>query len=701
MPYSSEKRPNRVIHEQSPYLLQHAHNPVDWRPWGSQAFELARRENKPVFVSIGYATCHWCHVMERESFEDEEVAALLNEGFICIKVDREERPDVDGAYMAACQLLTGQGGWPLTVALTADKQPFFAGTYFPKRSTPYHIGMLELLPRLTAAWRDRSSQVLHSAKEITAALQVHTLQARAPHTDQEALDEALAHQAFQELAGRFDPVHGGFGGRPKFPTPHQLTFLLRYWKRTGQAHARAMAEQTLQAMRLGGIFDHVGFGFHRYSTDAQWLAPHFEKMLYDQALLAIAYTEAYQATGNAAHRQTAEEILAYVLRDMTAPEGGFYCAQDADSEGEEGRFYLWSRQEIEGALPADEARLVMDVFNVTAEGNYHDEASARSTGGNILHLKRPLSALAAERGCSQSDLQATLDGIRRTLFAVREKRVHPLKDDKVLTDWNGLMIAAMSKAAQAFDAPHYAQAATRACGFLFKALTTAEGELLHRCRQGRSAIPAYLDDHAFLIWGLLELYEATFDVDHLQSALKLARRTLQRFWDERAGGFFFTCGDGEALPVRSKDAYDGAVPSGNSVMMLNLLRLARLTGDGELEDAALRTGAAFCAQVRRAPSGFTQLLHALDFVLGPSHEVVIAGGAQQADALAMLHALRSGFFPNKVVLLHSGEGALERMAPWVKPYAPLQGKATAYVCSGRSCQRPATDVADLLRAVSV
>jgi hypothetical protein len=577
----NEKRPNRLIYEKSPYLLQHAYNPVEWWPWCEEAFQKARREDKPIFLSIGYSTCHWCHVMEEESFEDPEVAKLLNEAFICIKVDREERPDIDSIYMAACQLMTGQGGWPLTVLLTPDGKPFFAATYIPKEGHFGRVGLKELIPRVRELWRSRRGDLV---KEAEKALELLKRVSQLPAGEE--LGEGALRRAYEQLAQEFDSTYGGFGAAPKFPLPHRLTFLLRYWKRTGEPHALEMVETTLKKMRLGGIYDHVGFGFHRYSTDRGWKLPHFEKMLYDQALLAISHLEAYQATDDGEYARTAREIFDYVLRDLLSPEGGFYSAEDADSEGEEGKFYVWQEEEIRAVLPVEETELAFKLFNVEAYGNFVEETSGRRTGRNVLYLGKPLSEWSLELGLSENELGKRLEKIRQKLFEERGRRVRPHRDDKILADWNGLMIVALAKGAQVLAEPsYYAEAAERAAGFILRAMRDPEGGLLHRYREGEAAVAAFLDDYAFLIWGLIELYETTFKPRHLRAALELSETALERFWDEERGGFFFTAQDAEVL-VRRKEIYDGAVPSGNSVMMLNLLRLGRMTGRHELEERA-------------------------------------------------------------------------------------------------------------------
>ena len=693
------RRQNRLARERSPYLLQHADNPVNWFPWGDEAFATARKLDKPIFLSIGYSTCHWCHVMEHESFEDPEVAKLLNDAFVCVKVDREERPDIDGVYMTVCQMLTGSGGWPLTIVMTPNRKPFFAGTYFPRRARFGHVGMLELIPRLQTTWKERRDEVVRSAESIAASL------ARAVRKDPGAdLGKDVLDRAAAQLADRFDPRHGGFGSAPKFPTPHNLFFLLRHWRRTKSPATLEKVERTLQAMRRGGIYDHVGFGFHRYSTDAQWLLPHFEKMLYDQALLAIAYTEAWQATGKPAYERTAREILTYVLRDMTDPGGGFYSAEDADSEGEEGKFYLWSVDDVPALLGAEDGKLVADVYSFQEAGNFVEQGSGERTGTNIVHLAKPLSEIAAARGTTEDALRTRLETLRTKLLAAREKRVHPHKDDKILTDWNGLMIAAFARAARAFDEPEYAEAASRAADFVLAQLRRPDGRLLHSFRDGSpSAAPAHADDYAFIIWGLIELYEATFNAARLHDALALNALLLEHHWDEAAGGLFFTAADGEKLLVRRKDIYDGAVPSANSVAMLNLLRLARITGTAELEEKAAALGRAFAGEVARAPLAYTQLLVAVDFAIGPAHEVVIAGRPGAEDTRAMLTALRTAFIPNAVVLLRpAGEAApaIARIAPFTEAQTPIDGKAAAYVCQNGACNRPTTDVAELLRSLA-
>lgn len=699
--------PNSLISEKSPYLLQHAHNPVDWHPWSEKAFRQAKQEDKPIFLSIGYSTCHWCHVMAHESFEDPSVAKLINDAFVPIKVDREERPDIDQIYMTACQMMTGRGGWPLTIIMTPDKKPFFAATYIPKVGRFGSSGLLELIPRIKDLWTNDRNRLLDSAEKISVNLnQFRTTQ---PGT---ALDESALTNAYEGLSQLFDLQNGGFGSAPKFPTPHNLLFLLRYWKRNNDANALDMVETTLQAMRMGGVYDHVGFGFHRYSTDARWFAPHFEKMLYDQSLLAMAYSEAYQATHKDEYAATAREILAYVQRDMTSEVGGFYSAEDADSEGVEGKFYLWSVAELKALLDKDEFSLVMKLFDIQEGGNFEVER-----GLNILALRSSLEDAASVYGIPEKEIRRRLSEVRTKLFAARERRVHPYKDDKILTDWNGLMIAAYAKASQVLgpgqpksgQAPgdqdlsdqgdlDYSRAAKRAADFILAEMRGPDGRLLHRYRDG-PGIQANLDDYSFMIWGLIELYEAVFDAKYLEVALDLTRVMIDHFWDNESGGFYFTPNDGERLLVRHKEIYDGAVPSGNSVAMLNLLRLSRLTGDHEYEELADKIGLAFSVQVSRQPAAYTMLMATLDFGIGPAYEVVVVGDTGAQDTLEMLKALRSMFMPSKVVILvDSGQNspAIFRLAGFTKNLSAIGGSATAYVCANQSCDLPTTNAAKML-----
>jgi uncharacterized protein YyaL (SSP411 family) len=684
---------NRLADSKSPYLLQHADNPVDWYPWGPEAFAKAKEEDKPVFLSIGYATCHWCHVMEHESFENPLVAALMNEAFINIKVDREERPDIDQVYMTVCQMLTGGGGWPLTIIMTPDKEPFYAATYIPRESIHGRIGMLDLVPRVAELWRTDRTSIDGTTERIVSALE--KIEGRASSG---TLEISTVDTAFSQFNDRFDAAHGGFGSAPKFPSPHNLVFLTRYWRRTGNEQALAMVSKTLEEMRLGGVYDQIGFGFHRYSTDPEWLVPHFEKMLYDQAMLVFAYTEAWLATSNPLFERTVRETVAYVLRDMTSPEGGFYSAEDADSEGEEGLFYLWTTGEIEKILGTEDATFAASIWNFEAEGNFGDEATGRRTGRNIPHLSRshPVTPRESENPADAFDVR--LETIRSRLFEMREQRVHPLKDDKVLADWNGLMAAAMSFSGRVFDEPEWVEAAQKATDFVLGEMRTKDGRLLHRYRDGDAAIPAFLDDHVFMTTAMLELYDTTLDAACLDRALDLQRRTHELFWDEEQGAFFLTAIDNEELLVRQKEIYDGAIPSGNSMAADNLIRLAGLTGTVEHLQAATRIFSAFAAEARQMPSAHGQLMSALQRSIGPSLEVVVAGDSKAADTAELIATVREMYLPQVAVLfVPSGEAGsvIRRLAPFAERYEPVDGAAAAYVCRDFTCQLPTTDSAKL------
>jgi len=678
---------NRLAQEKSPYLLQHAHNPVAWQPWDQEAMDLAKAQDKPIFLSIGYATCHWCHVMAHESFEDAEVAELLNREYVPIKVDREERPDLDGVYMAVCQTLTGRGGWPLSVWLTPDGKPFYAGTYFPKNTRQGMPGFIPVLHELARRWKSPERvKMLSASQEIIKALRNAT-QGRAGSLGQKTLQGA-----YEGLAQIYDSRHGGFGQAPKFPSPHHLTFLLRWHLRAPKDGALAMVEKTLGEMWRGGMFDQVGGGFHRYSVDAQWLVPHFEKMLYDQAMLTMAYVEAYQLTGNPEHAQAAREVLAYVLRDMTSPEGGFYSAEDADSEGEEGLFYVWTPARVAEVLGPESGARFCRVYNVTEQGNFEH-------GLSIAHLTQGWEALAQAEGVSVQALREEMASARQKLFVAREKRVHPLKDDKIITSWNGLMIAALSMAGAVLGEPRYLVAAGRAAAFVEKRLTTEGGRLERRWREGHLTGPGYLEDYAFYLWGLIELHQAGQDPAHLERALELAELAGRLFWDHEAGGYFYTTADGEALIFRDKEIYDGALPSGNSVMAYNLLRLGRLTARPEMEQRGEEVMSAFAEAVGRMPMAYTQLMNALDFAQGPSQEVVVVGRAGAPDTQDLLAKVRSSFGPRRVLLFRPvGKGAplVESLAPYSAEMEMVGGAATAYVCTGYACQSPVNDPDDLV-----
>lgn len=683
---------NHLINEKSPYLLQHSENPVDWYPWGEEAFKKARMEERPIFLSIGYATCHWCHVMAHESFEDEEVARHLNQSFVAVKVDREERPDIDQIYMSVCQALTGRGGWPLSIFMTPEGKPFFAGTYFPKTSRSGMSGFIELLTQISALWQRDRGRIINAGEETTRAIQDR------PEAGSKGSSLTLQtmQQGYEQLSKTFDPQWGGFGPAPKFPTPHHLTFLLRWYKRNPGPQAGTMIEKTLQAMRFGGIFDQIGLGFHRYSVDEKWLAPHFEKMLYDQALLAMAYTEAYQSFKKPLYAQVSREIFSYVLRDMVAPEGGFYSAEDADSEGKEGLFYLWTAQQVEEVLGRDPAELFCRFYDITSAGNFED-------GMSIPHMTTAWQEFADQEKIESKKLETRLKESRERLFAVRDKRIHPLKDDKILTSWNGLMIAALAKGSQALSEPAYARVAQKAADFILEKMRTPSKGLFRRFREGQVAYPGFLDDYAFFIWGLIELYETTFDPRYLEEALALNRIQIDLFWDEEKGGCFFTARDGEKLIAREKDLYDGATPSGNSVTALNLFRLGRMTGDTSLEKKADQLFRNFSAAVVNYPKAYTQFLNALDFMLGPGQEIVVAGDRRKGATQEMITGIQQAFLPNKALLFRP-EGpesqAIINLSSYVEALIPLNNRPTVYLCEHFACRTPITDLAELKGVLS-
>ena len=624
--------------------------------------------------------------MERESFEDEEIAAYLNEYFISVKVDREERPDIDHIYMSVCQAMTEHGGWPLTVIMTPDKKPFFSGTYFPKGSKWGRPGLIDILEQITAKWQDDRQHIVETGERITKAI-------TPSFTDFASgdLDPTILERGFQQFSKSFDQQYGGFGSAPKFPTPHNLLFLLRHWKRTKESQALDIVEKTLSSMHVGGIYDHVGFGFARYSTDRHWLVPHFEKMLYDNAMLAYAYVETFQATKNPYYRRIAEEIFAYVLRDMTDPAGGFFSAEDADSEGVEGKFYVWSRSEIMEILGDNEGQLFCEAYDITENGNFEGESIP-----NLIH--QDLKGFGNEKGIKRDELILRLDQSRNKLYREREKRIHPHKDDKILTAWNGLMIAALAKGAQAFNDPKYSVAASRAINFIQKHLRQNNGRLLARYRDGDAAYLGYIDDYAFLTWGLIEQYGATFEAKYLRLALELNNQLKELFWDKDNGGYYMYGSDAEELLARPKEIYDGATPSGNSVQALNLLRLARITGSSELEKDAEAQLRAFAGSISNYPKAYSYFLMAVQFALGPTKEIVITGEEEKNDTIAMLQTLRSNFLPDTILIFNPiGDKSKElgHIAPFIKDQKQIDGKATAYICENYTCHAPVTSLAEI------
>jgi uncharacterized protein len=685
---------NRLSQEHSPYLLQHANQPVNWFPWGDEVFQAAVREDKPVFFSSGYASCHWCHVMAHESFEDTGIAALLNEHFICVKVDREELPAVDSFYMTACHLMTGGGGWPLTIIMTPEKVPFFAATYLPNKSFMGHTGLCDLLPRIIEIWKNHRDDILSSAGRISNA--IIALSVIKPGGE---ADPDLPGLAFQDLSNRYDAVHGGFDSAPKFPSPHNLLFLLRYWKRTGTYFALEMVEDTLDAIRNGGIHDHLGGGFHRYTTDEQWRIPHFEKMLVDQTMLSFAFTEAFHATGAERFGTTARETLEYILRTLSSREGVFYTSEDADTSDGEGMFFLWTKREIEEILSPDDASLAIRVYGITEDGNIREEAAHRKPGRNVLYLAESLDHTAASLRTDPRELAARLAHIRTTLLASREKRSHPLLDDKILTDWNGLAIAALAYAARIFDDNEYRDAALRAAGWLLATMRASDGELLHRWHGSHAGIAGTLDDYAFLVWGLIELYETTFDPTWLAEACALTREMNNRFGDTEHGGFYSTPTTDTSLPIRRKELYDAAYPSGNAIAILNLVRLSRLTGNNSYECEAQRAVDLFAPHLSRSVSAHTMLMTALELMKHETSEVVIAGDPDANDTQTLIRTINRTYLPYTTVLVRPSNSiisAIDRLAPFASSCASIEGRATAYVCRDHICGLPVTGVGKLL-----
>lgn len=680
-------KPNKLINERSPYLLQHAYNPVDWYPWSEAAIEKAKKENKPIFLSIGYSTCHWCHVMEHESFEDTTVAKLMNDVFVSIKVDREERPDIDNIYMTVCQMMTGHGGWPMTIIMTPDKKPFFAGTYFPKESRYGRIGIIDLIKKIDHAWKNQHDEILKSAESITKYLS--DSQKETSHT---SLDKSIINKAIDDFANRFDNEYGGFGNAPKFPSPHNLLFLLRNWMQTGNENVLKMVETTLQMMSLGGIHDHLGGGFHRYSTDRKWILPHFEKMLYDQAMLTLAYTETYAATGNGIYKSTAKSILEYVLRDMTSPEGGFYSAEDADSEGEEGKFYVWSKAEVKEILNEEDSNLFFQVFNFENDGNFKDEATKSKNGKNILYLSSPIT---------DAGLSRRIEKMKRTLFNEREKRVHPFKDDKILTDWNGLMIGALAKAGIKMQEPKYIDAAERAFNFVNTKLKR-DNKLLHRFRNGEAAIEGKLDDYAYLGFAAMELYRSTFNPYYLESAIGIYNHMIDKFADEENGGFFLTSNEQEQLLIRPKELYDGAIPSGNSIAYYTLNKLYKLTANDNYLKYINSSEKIYSGNVANSPTAFTMFLTAYSSNVFPGKEIVILEGENGTEEI--LKVLNKNYLPDVTVLLvPSGEDRkdIDKLAPFTKDYETIDNLTTMFVCENFVCNLPTTSINEALQLMDI
>jgi len=683
-----EKYVNRLAKESSPYLLQHKNNPVDWYPWGREAFDKAKELDRPIFLSIGYSTCHWCHVMAHESFEDEQVAQLLNENYISIKVDREELPEIDHVYMSVCQAMTGKGGWPLTIIMTPSKEPFFAGTYFSKTGRFGRPGMLELLPSISDAWKNKREDLLISAKKVNSFLMESNKKEIG-----EDLDQSVLENAYAQFVSKYDKINGGFSTQPKFPSAHNLIYLLRYHYMNGDTTSLMMVENTLQKMRLGGIFDQIGYGFHRYSTDKEWLVPHFEKMLYDQAMLTMAYTEAYQITQNQLYQNISEEILTYVDRDMTDKRGGFYSAEDADSEGEEGLFYLWTLQELQKITSKDDFSFLTDLYSLDSSGNFKDEATRQFTGKNIFHLKNLINDKSKSKQIKE---------INNNLFNIRKKRIHPLKDNKILTDWNGLMIVAYAKAGIAFNNKSFINTAEKSTQFILNNLTDNNGRLIKRYRNGVSGLDAHLDDYAFMIWGLLELYEATFKPSYLSEAISLNRIMVDEFWSDE-GGFYLGSDKSEQLIVRSLTGYDGAIPSGNAIAAYNLLKLTRLTGEEKWAEMAQKLFKVFSNDIKNTPIGYTSTLSAFMFELSKPKEIIVVGSGSNLETQAALTLLRSKYIPNKVMLFKDTDDKIQSLTPlakWTSNHQMINNKTTYYICEDFSCKLPTNDIEIALKLIN-
>ncbi|WP_072742078.1 MULTISPECIES: thioredoxin domain-containing protein [Virgibacillus] len=686
MMFNNKKHANRLIKEKSPYLLQHAYNPVNWYPWSEEAFAKAKEENKPIFLSIGYSTCHWCHVMAKESFEDAEVATILNETFVSIKVDREERPDIDSIYMKVCQMMTGQGGWPLSIFMSADQIPFYAGTYFPKHHKYGMPGFVNVLQELYKTYTQDPEHIADVTSKVENAL-------RLTETEKSVnrIKRSHVNEAFDQLENRFDKVYGGFGHAPKFPMPHNVLFLLNHSYFTGNKGALKMAKQTLDAMAAGGIYDHIGFGFSRYSTDKKWLVPHFEKMLYDNALLLIAYTEAYQLTKRDAYKNICNEMIAFVSRELTHPNGGFYSAIDADSEGIEGKYYVWEEHEIDQVLGKEDGKLFKAAYQITPEGNF--------SGKNIPNLiNQDLKQVAASAGVSLESLTEKLVLSREKLLEAREKRTYPHVDDKILTAWNGLMIAALAKAGKVFQNSNYTEMAQKAIQFIEDHLYQ-DGRLMVRYRKGESKHVGYLDDYAFLLWGYIELYESTFHLPYLEKAKQLLDQMIELFWDNEHGGFYFSGNDNETLIAKDKEVYDDALPSGNSVAAVMLVRMGYLTGETRYLDYVEEMFYTFHDDIKTQASGSPFFLLSLQRMEFPSKQVVVIGPNSDLKKQAFLQQLQQIFLPNITILSFSEDDSLEKLAPFASAYRLIDGETTIYVCENFACKQPTTSTAEAFRYI--
>ncbi len=677
---NTPKFANRLVRETSPYLLQHAYNPVDWFAWGEEAFEKAKREDKPIFISIGYSACHWCHVMEHESFENADIARLMNENFVNIKIDLEERPDVDQIYMTFVQMTTGHGGYPLNVFLTPDKLPFFGGTYFPPAPRYQMPSFPQILESVAEAFRERRDELLHSAHDVLDEIR----QIGAVETDSVDLSKDQLDTAFQSFVKNFDAVNGGFGGAPKFPPPMSLEFLLRYYQRTNNKNALKMVEKTCQKMASGGIYDHLGGGFHRYTVDTIWLVPHFEKMLYDNAQLARIYLHLFQATKNEFYKTVAVETLEYVKREMLDPKGGFYTAQDADSEGVEGKFFVWTPEEVSKVLGETDARIFNFYFDVSEHGNFEET--------NILNVKNSSAETAEALKISEKELEKIIAGGREKLFAEREKRVKPFRDEKIITAWNGLMLATFAEAAAILDRADYLEIAKNNADFILENLQK-DGYLLRTSKDGQSKLNAYLEDYANFVDGLTELFQVSGDAKYLKEAGRLADLMITEFWDETGDGFFFTANNHEKLPVRSKDFYDNATPSGNSAAADALLKLSHLLGEEKYEQFVVRILQRVSSQISLYPQAFGKILSVLEFHLSTIKEIVIIG--EKGSELE--REVWSDYLPNKVMVLAENAEENAEIIPLLQGRKMINEMPTAFVCENFTCQKPVNTVGELRR----
>jgi uncharacterized protein YyaL (SSP411 family) len=680
---------NRLIDETSPYLLQHAHNPVDWYPWGKEAFKAAEKDNRPIFLSIGYAACHWCHVMEHESFENEAIAKIMNENFINIKVDREERPDIDDIYMAAVQMMTGSGGWPMSVFLNPGGEPFFGGTYFPPESRHGRPGFRDILLRVTEVYKEKGDELAQDGSRLTQAITESTM-VKAGDT---GLTQGIVDTAVRSLRGRFDSRQGGFGSAPKFPPSMALNLLLLEYQRTGNSDLLGMVELTLQKMAQGGMYDQAGGGFHRYSTDEVWLVPHFEKMLYDNALLAPVYLDAWLLTGNDYYLRISREILDYVLEVMTHEDGGYYSTQDADSEKIEGKYYTWRPDEIKSIFGEEDGKFFCEFYDIKDGGNWHEAFNHSS----ILNIKVSMDDFSKKMGIRAEEGWKRIDPLRRKLVLERNKRIPPLLDDKIITAWNGMMISAMARGTQVTGDPVYAESAERAVQFILKHLRTDDGGLLRTWRGGKAKIPAFVGDYAYFINGLLDLYEARFDLQLLMSAEEIAREMLKRFYDPDSGGFFTTDGRDTSVVLRLKDFYDGAIPSGNSTAVHALHRLSVLFDSDEFRKPVDTTLGLLAGRLKGSPGAYHQMIQAVAYKLNPGKEIVVSGKLEDETTRELIRNIWNQYLPGGLLVVSTGEvGPVDGRIPLLKQKTAIEGKPTVYVCQNYVCKRPVHDVQSML-----